>query len=155
MVQFRPDPLSEIMNVKTPILVADVIIEKDGKIVLIKREINPFKGKLVFPAGHVEVGETVEQAAVRETKEETGLKVKLKEILGVYSDPKRDPRYHDVSVVFIAGIVGGKLKGSFEGNPKWYPLNKINFNDMGFDHSKILKDYIKWKKSKGTFWSAK
>jgi len=144
-----------LKNLKTPFTVTDVIIEKDKKIILLRRNIEPYRGKLTFPAGFVEYGETVEHAAVRETIEETGLKVKLKEILGVYSNPKRDPRLHSSTVVFIADVVSGKLKKSFEGEPDWYPLNKINFSDMGFDHGKILKDYIKWRESKGTFWTSK
>lgn len=143
------------MEVKSPFLATDIIIEKGENIVLIHRAIEPYKNKLVFPAGFVEYGETVEHAAVREAKEETGLKVKLKDILGVYSDPKRDPRLHSTTVVFIAEVVSGELKKSFEGKPYWHTLNKINFNNLGFDHSKILKDYIKWKKSRGTFWSSK
>ena len=83
------------------------------------------------------------------------LKIKLLEILGVYSFPKRDPRFHTVSVAFIAEPVGGKLKSSFEGRVKWYDIKKLNFKNLGFDHTKILRDYIKWKKRKGTYWSTK
>jgi ADP-ribose pyrophosphatase YjhB (NUDIX family) len=155
VVRFRADPLCDLMEVKTPFLATDIIIQKDERILLILREIEPHKNKLTFPGGFVEYGETIEQAAVREAKEETSLKIRLKEILGVYSDPRREPRFHAVTVVFIAEIIGGKLKGSFEGKPRWYSLKEINFSDLGFDHSKILKDYIKWKKSGRTFWSSK
>lgn len=140
---------------KTPVLAVDMIIEKDNEVVLLQRETKPYKDMLTIPGGLVEYGETVEHAAVREAKEETGLKVRLKEIIGVYSNPKRDPRFCSASIVFVAEIISGKLKGSYEGKPDWYSLNKIDFSDMGFDHEKILKDYIKWKKSKGTFWSTK
>lgn len=140
---------------KTPVVAVDMIIEKDDKIVLLVRDKEPFRGSIVVPGGKVEYGETVEEAAIRETREETGLKVKLKDILGVYSDPKRDPRWHSVSVAFVEEAVGGKLKGSYEGEPKWYSIDEIDFDNMGFDHGKILKDYMKWKNSKGTFWSSK
>jgi len=139
-----------MMKVKTPVSAVDMIIEKASKIVLLHRGTEPYKDTLVLPGGLVEIGETVEHAAVRESMEETGLK-----ILGVYSNPKRDPRFHSVSTVFTAEVVDGKLNGSYEGRPKWYSLEEINFSDMGFDHAKILKDYIKWKKSGGTFWTSK
>ncbi|MEM5797448.1 MAG: NUDIX hydrolase [Candidatus Aenigmatarchaeota archaeon] len=140
---------------KTPKTTTDVIIEKGNKIVLVKREIEPFKGKLELPGGHVEYGETVETAAIREAKEETGLQVRLKEILGVYSDVNRDPRFHTITTTFIAEPISGKLKASHEGKPKWFSLNEIDFKNLGFDHAKILKDYLKWKKKKGTYWSTK
>ena len=140
---------------RSPKLAVDNLIVKGNKILLLKREIYPFKGKLVYPAGMVEYGETVEQAVVREANEETGLKVRLKDILGVYSFPKRDPRFHTISTVFIAEPIGGKVKNSFEGKVGWYDVTKIKFKDLGFDHAKILKDYIKWRKKKGTYWSSK
>lgn len=143
------------MNKKYSVPVVDTIIKKDNRIILIKRKNYPFKNKLVIPGGKVIYNETVEHAAIREAKEETGLKVRLKEILGIYSNPKRDPRWHSISTVFIAEPITDKLKEGFEGKPRWYPLDKIDFKNLGFDHAKILKDYIKWKKSGGTFWSSK
>lgn len=133
----------------------DPLIINGNKIILLKRKIEPFKNKLEFPGGMVKYGETVEHAIVREAEEETGLKVKVKNILGVYSHPKRDSRFHTVSVAFVTAPVGGKLKSSFEGKADWYDINKINFKGLGFDHAKILKDYLKWKKKKGTYWSTK
>lgn len=84
------------MKFKNPIPTVDVIIEKGDKIVLVERSIEPFRGKLALVGGHVEYGETVENAAVRETREETGLNIELTDILGVYSNPKRDPRGHRI-----------------------------------------------------------
>lgn len=140
---------------KSPKVAVDPLIVKGNKIILLRREKYPFNGMLDFPGGFVEYGETVEHAAIRETKEETGLMVKVKEILGVYSKKSRDPRFHVVSVSFIVEPTGGKLKGSFEGKPNWYDINKINFQELGFDHARMLKDYLKWKKKKGTYWSTK
>lgn len=132
----------------------DIIIEKNGKIVLIKRKKEPFKDKWVLPGGHVEENETVEEAAIREAKEETSLDIKLKEILGVYSEPKRDPRYPTISTVFIAEPKSRKIKaGSDALKAEWFSLSKIDFKNLGFDHSKILKDYLKYKKKGGTYWS--
>ena len=139
----------------SPKLAVDIIIVKGNKILLLKRQIRPFKGKLCYPAGMVEYCEMVEQSAVREAKEETGLKIRLKEILGVYSFPKRDPRFHTISTVFIAEPIAGRIKSSFEGKVKWYDVKKIKFENLGFDHAKILRDYITWRKKKGTYWSTK
>jgi len=139
---------------KSPKVAVDPLIVKGNKIVLIKRAIEPFKGMLDFPGGFVEYGETVEHAVVREAKEETGLIVRIKELIGVYSEKSRDPRFHVVSILFLAEPIGGKLRGSIEGEPKWYDINKINFKELGFDHAKMLKDYLKWRKKKGTYWSS-
>lgn len=144
------------MRYKSPCPTVDIIIEKDGKIALVKRKKEPFKDKLAIPGGFVEYNETVEHAAVREAEEETGLKVELKEILGVYSIPTRDPRKHTITTAFVAKPLSGKLKADTDAEEvNWYSLKKIDFQKLAFDHGKILKDYIKWKKSKQTFWSTK
>jgi ADP-ribose pyrophosphatase YjhB (NUDIX family) len=140
---------------RLPTLFVDNIIEKNGKLLLLNREIYPFQGKLDYPAGMVEYGETVEKAAAREALEETGFKVKPQYILGVYSTLERDPRFHAATVVFISKIVGGKLKSSFEGKVSWYDIKKIKPRDFGFDHGTIFKNYLRWKKRKGTYWSTK
>ncbi len=140
---------------RSPKSAVDILVVKNNKILLLKRAKYPFEGKLVYPGGMVEYGETVEQAAIREAKEETGLKIEIREILGVYSSPKRDPRFHSISSAFIAESVGGKIKSSFEGKVKWYDIKKIKSKELGFDHTKILNAYLKWKKKKGTYWSTK
>src|SRR5512139_1202444 len=93
----------------TPLLTVDTVIVYDGKLVLIRRKNPPFQGHFALPGGFVELGETVETAAVREAKEETGLDVELIRLLGVYSEPSRDPRGHTVSVIFLA-MGEGNLK---------------------------------------------
>lgn len=133
----------------------DIIIEKEREIVLIKRKIPPFEGKLAFPGGKVDEGETVEQAAVREGKEETSLDIELKEILGVYSDPERDPRDHVITTVFAASG-SGELKASDDAKEaNWYDIKNIDPSNLAFDHGKIFSDYLKWKKTGGTYWSSK
>lgn len=84
-----------------PVPVVDVIIQQESTILLARRKKDPFKGYLGLPEGFVNIGETIEEAARRELKEETSLDVELTDILGVYSDPKRDPRGHIISTVFI------------------------------------------------------
>lgn len=144
------------MKRKNPIPTIDAIIEKEGKIVLVKRNTEPFKELWAIPGGHVDYGETVEHATIREAEEETGLKIRLKEILGVYSRPDRNPDKHTMATVFVAEVVDGRLKaGSDTIDAKWVSLNEIDFDNLAFDHAQILRDYLKWRKSKGTFWSTK
>lgn len=134
----------------------DIIIEKDDKIVLIKRGSDPFKGMLAIPGGYMELGETIENAAKREAKEETSLDIELIDILGVYSDPKRDPRKHSVATVFIGRSIGGDLKADSDAKEAfWIDINEIELHKLAFDHKKILTDYLKWKIEKETFWSTK
>jgi 8-oxo-dGTP diphosphatase len=135
----------------------DAIIEKNGKVLLVKRNFPPFRGKYAIPGGIVEYGETVEAAVVREVREETGLEVEVQEILGVYSDPKRDPTRRLIAVAFIVKIIGGRLKQkSLEiQDVRWFNLKEISRKKLAFDHAKILRDYMKWKKAGGTYWSSK
>jgi 8-oxo-dGTP diphosphatase len=135
-------------------IVVDAIIEKNGKILLVRRKENPFRGRLCLPGGHVHIHETVEDAVRREIQEETGLSVEPREILGVYSDPDRDPRGPRPSIVFILDIVGGELKpGSDALEAVWQPLDKIG--KLPFDNNKVINDYKKYKGSGGSFWSGK
>lgn len=134
----------------------DIVIEKDGKIVLIRRGNEPFRDELSIPGGFVDSDETVETAAVREAKEETGLDVEVTDIVGVYSDPKRDPRGANVATVFAAKVVGGELKsGSDARGAKWFDLSEVKKMKFSFDHDKMIADYVKWRKQKGTYWSTK
>lgn len=128
---------------KTPVVVVDAIIEYPNKyIALIKRGIEPFKGQWALPGGHVNIGETVEKAVIREAKEETGIKVKIKKLLGVYSGPKRDPRRHSVAVVFICLPISGKLKASTDAQ-EVYKVQNWQKLKLAFDHKKVLTDYKK------------
>ena len=137
-------------------LTVDVIAEKNGKVLLIRRGRSIFQGMLALPGGHVEDGETVEEAARREFEEETGLKAKLVDILGVYSDPKRDPRGETVGTVFIGKVLDGKPKaGSDAVGVRWYDLDKVESRILAFDHAKIIRDYKKWRSRKGTYWSSR
>lgn len=126
---------------RTPALAVDVVIELEDRpgrpIVLIERRFEPHGHAL--PGGFVEVGETVEQAAQREAREETGLVVRLTRLLGVYSDPARDPRGHTVSLVFVATAAGEPVAGDDAAgilitDPAHPPA-------LAFDHGRILEDY--------------
>ncbi len=105
---------SELLRLRRmdgPWLTVDALVPKDGKLLLVRRGRYPFEGMHALPGGFVEAGETVEEAVVRETLEETGLRTKVVRLLGVYSDPERDPRGHTVSVVFELAVAGGKVRG--------------------------------------------
>ncbi len=125
----------------TPLLTVDIIIEfDDGSVVLIERANDPFKGSLALPGGFVDIGETVAQAAIREAKEETSLDIELIRLVGIYSDPDRDPRGHTASIVYHAKPIGGQLRAESDA------CNVIRVRDyltipLAFDHSKILSDW--------------
>ncbi len=130
---------------KTPYLTTDGIIELyDGDtfrgIVLIARK-NPPVG-LALPGGFVDVGESVEQALVREMKEETGLDVQIARLLGIFSDPKRDPRFHTASAVFVARAEGEPKAGDDAKEAFVYTPDTIPFEKLVFDHADILKVYL-------------
>jgi len=127
----------------TPLLAADVIIElldRPGRpIVLIERKNPPFGWAV--PGGFVDVGERVEHAAVREAAEETGLAVRLTHLLGVYSDPVRDPRGRTVTVIYVGQAHGEPRAGDDAAacgvfDPAQPP------RPLAFDHEDVLRDYM-------------
>jgi 8-oxo-dGTP diphosphatase len=122
----------------------DVVVERDSKILLIRRDKEPFKGKLALPGGHVE-NESEEEAAIREVEEETGIKIKNLEEFGHYFGIDRDPRYPTYSVAFSAEPKDFEIKaGSDAKEAFWYPTSELKANDLAFDHWKILNDYFRW-----------
>ena len=123
-----------------PVPTVDIITELDGNIVLIRRK-NPPLG-LAIPGGFVDYGERVEDAAVREAKEETGLSVRLEYLLGVYSDPNRDKRLHTISTVFVASAEGTPKAGDDAAAIEIIDPKEIK-EPMCFDHSEIIRDYLK------------
>ncbi|ADC89444.1 NUDIX hydrolase [Thermocrinis albus DSM 14484] len=131
---------------ETPLLATDAVVrlwEKDHLkgLVLIERRYEP-KG-FALPGGFVEVGERVEEACLREVKEETGLEGSIVRLLGVYSDPHRDPRFHVVSVVFIVDAEGEPKAGDDAKGVSVFPLESLPFDRLVFDHKKILLDFLR------------
>ena len=86
---------------KNPTPTVDVILERESKILMVRRKKDPYKDRLALPGGFVNEGETVEDAMKREAMEETSLEIHPIDVLGVYSDPRRDPRKHIVTVVLL------------------------------------------------------
>jgi 8-oxo-dGTP diphosphatase len=145
---------------KNPTPTVDTIIQSDSQILLVKRKNEPFKGYFALPGGFINEGERVEDAAKREVKEETSLDIMLLEILGVYSEPGRDPRGHVISTVFIGKLSKGSYKIYALGQDdaiaiEWLNLEEVVNTRLGFDHKKIITDYIRWKQIGGTFWSSR
>jgi ADP-ribose pyrophosphatase YjhB (NUDIX family) len=133
---------------RNPVSTVDIIIEiknKDGEegIVLIKRK-NPPHG-WALPGGFVDYGESLEEAARREAKEETSLRIRIKAQLHTYSDPKRDPRQHTISTVYVASAEGKPKAKDDAQEIRVFRKGEIHF-PLAFDHTKIVSDYYRWKK---------
>lgn len=126
---------------KNPKPTVDAIIEVAGQgIVLVRRR--DFPAGWALPGGFVEYGESVEDAARREAREETGLEIHLRGLLGVYSKPGRDPRGHTVSTIFVATASGMPHAGDDAASVGIFPIDRFP-NDMAFDHAEILQDYLR------------
>lgn len=126
---------------ETPKIMVDVVVpSEEGRILLIRRGSDPYEGYWALPGGFVEVGETLETAAAREAEEETGLKVEIVRLVGVYSDPDRDPRGHNVSCAFLARVREGEPSAASD-------AAEVSFLDpstvkLAFDHEKIISDAL-------------
>ena len=133
---------SQIKNLwKKPWVTTDGVALIEGKVVLIKRGREPFKGMFALPGGIVEYGEAVEECVVREFEEETGLKTRVLDLVGVYSVADRDPRGHFITLAFNLQPLGGILSGGDDAAvAQLFPLDRLP--DMAADHHKILADAL-------------
>ena len=141
------------MPIQTPYVATDGIVElydtnNDFQgIILIERK-NPPHG-LALPGGFVDIGESCEDACRREMKEEISLDVTLRYLLGVYSDPKRDPRFHAISCVYVCTAHGTPKAADDAKKVHIYPINEIPLEKLVFDHKKIIEDYKQARSKKG------
>lgn len=125
-----------------PAVAVNAIVEEGEKILLVKRDIEPFKGQWSLPGGFIEYNERVEDALVREVEEETGLKVKPIKVLNVYSNPTRSPVKHVITICYHCTIEGGVLKSSKENmETRFFSLDQLP-EEMAFDHRKMVEDFL-------------
>ncbi|MFX1281304.1 MAG: NUDIX domain-containing protein [Promethearchaeota archaeon] len=127
----------------TPLLTVDcVILLKNNNLVLIRRKNPPFKGELALPGGFVDVGETVEAACIREAKEETNINIKIIKLIGVFSNPNRDPRGHNVTIGFLCEPLTENEEPKALDDAaalEIIPLSKISSLILAFDHKEIIE----------------
>lgn len=124
---------------RNPRCTVDAIIETKGGIILIRRKNPPFGWAI--PGGFVDYGESLEDAVIREAKEETGLDIKLIRQFHTYSDPKRDPRHHTVSTIYVASASGKPEAGDDAKEVGIFTKDTLP-EDLAFDHRQILEDYF-------------
>jgi 8-oxo-dGTP diphosphatase len=131
---------SSVKTYRNPVPTVDIIIELEGSIVLIERK-NPPLG-WALPGGFVDYGETLEAAAIREAREETGLEITSLRLVGCYSDPARDPRQHTITTVFAASGKGTPAAADDAADIALFPPDRLP-QKLCFDHRTILDDYLK------------
>jgi 8-oxo-dGTP diphosphatase len=127
------------MKHRGPALTVDGVLIQDSTVLLIQRKNEPFQGSWALPGGFVEYGETTERAVAREFLEETGLIVRILKMIGVYSDPHRDPRGHTVTVAYLVERIDGTLMAGDDARTAKF-FKKEELPDLAFDHAVIVKD---------------
>ncbi len=125
-----------------PWITVDGLVLEDSRLVAVIRRNPPFRGMPALPGGFQELGETVETAVVREVREETGLETRILRLVGVYSNPARDPRGHTVSVAYALERTGGVLKAASDAE-EIVLLDPDRLPAMAFDHAQIVADWRK------------
>lgn len=127
---------------KTPLLTVDcVVVDPARGVLMVRRKNTPFKGDFALPGGFVDIGETVEDAARRELREETGLEATRLMLVGVYSKPDRDPRGHTCSVAFLAEVKNKNAKASDDASEVDWVKN-LDAVEIAFDHREIIADAL-------------
>jgi 8-oxo-dGTP diphosphatase len=131
-------------NKKLPRLTVDSFVkDRRGRVLLVRRGRPPFRGRWALPGGFCEWRETTEACGARETLEETGVTVTVGRLLGVYSDPDRDPRGHTVTVLYAARPVRGEAKGSDDAaEARWFTRKEIRRLAFAFDHGEIIREQL-------------
>ena len=119
-----------------------VVFDERGRVLLIRRKNDPFRGQYAFPGGFIEVGETVENCAVRELKEETGIEAGNLRLIGVYSDPGRDPRHHTITAAYLVSVHGQTPVAGDDAAAAEF-VDDATKERLAFDHDKILRDALR------------
>src|SRR5947208_2125026 len=128
------------MKLEQPWLAVDcVVFDEQDKLLLIRRKNPPFQGQYALPGGFIEYGETVETAAARELTEETGLVPAKLELVGVYSDPDRDPRRHVISIAYLARVTHYASRAGDDATHAEFVGDWTSLQ-LAFDHNKIVSD---------------
>jgi 8-oxo-dGTP diphosphatase len=130
---------------RTPLLTVDAWVrDRRGRLLLVRRGGPPFRGRWALPGGFCDVGETTRECCAREVEEETGVEVRVGRLLGVYSDPKRDPRGHTVSVLYEARPLKGAARGGDDAaEARWFTRRDVTKLDLAFDHGKIVREQLR------------
>lgn len=131
-------------NYKIPSLTTDIFIfDNNFNFILIKRKNDPFKNYWALPGGFIDYGECVEDAAIREAKEETSIDVKLENLINIYSKPDRDPRGHTISIVYSAkGNLEDRKANDDACDIGIFNKDELSKVNIAFDHEKIIKDCL-------------
>jgi 8-oxo-dGTP diphosphatase len=129
---------------RLPRVTVDAWIEDGGgRLLLVRRGRPPFEGTWALPGGFCEWGETTEESCAREAREETGLEVRIGALLGVYSDPKRDPRGHTIGILYEATPIGGSVRGGDDASDaRWFTADEALRTELAFDHSEIVREHL-------------
>lgn len=121
----------------------DGVVILDERILLVRRGRDPHRGAWALPGGFLENDENAEEGVVREIKEETGVNVKVVGMVGVYSEPDRDPR-GTVSIAFLCQALSRRTKGGGDAKEaRWFPIEKIWKLKLAFDHRIIVEDALR------------
>lgn len=137
-----------IRNTVDAVIYRKSLEDDECEILLIQRKNQPFQGNFALPGGFVEYGESVEDACIREAKEETNLDIKIEKLVGVYSKPGRDPRGHIITDAFLCIPLEksenlNPLVGDDAKNAKFFKIREILNIQLAFDHKDIIKDALK------------
>jgi 8-oxo-dGTP diphosphatase len=131
------------MDTKGPSLTVDcVVFDPDGRLLLIRRKNPPFRGRYALPGGYVDYGESTEHAAARELAEETGLVAASVSLIGVYSDPQRDPRGHVVSIAYRVGVTRYDVRAGDDAAAAAF-VAEWQTQELAFDHRNIVDDALR------------
>lgn len=124
-------------------LTADAVLFERGRVLLVRRRNPPFEGRLALPGGFVDGGESAEDAVLRELSEETGLQARIAGLVGLYSDPGRDPRGPTCTAVYLLERTGGRLRaGDDAAAARFVPLREARAGGLAFDHDRVLGDAL-------------